>query len=224
MQESSFGSFDAHTKKPSWLPDMIYLSGCLPAKPELRTMMHEAGIGVLTTYRSVRFPPDDTWVWAADNGCFSPAWNQTYWRTWIDLVDPRALFAVVPDTVGDWQQTRMDWIVHHSTVKNAGLRAAYVLQDGQTSNWMPWDDLDAVFIGGSTEWKMSDESRTLVDEAKTRGKWVHMGRVNSQKRIELAVGWGCDSADGTYISFGPDINTPKLVKMMRYGKRPQLHN
>lgn len=194
---------------------MIYLSGCLPAKPELRTMMHEAGIGVLTTYRSVRFPPDDTWVWAADNGCFSPAWNQTYWRTWIDLVDPRALFAVVPDTVGDWKQTKMNWIVHHATVKNAGLRAAYVLQNGQTSTWMPWDDLDAVFIGGTTEWKTSDESRTLVDEAKTRGKWVHMGRVNSLRRMMLARDWGCDSCDGTYLAFGPDINTPKLIRSLQ---------
>jgi hypothetical protein len=193
---------------------MIYLSGCLPSKPELRTMMQKAGIGVLTTYRSVRFPPDDTWVWAADNGCFSPSWKPDAWKTWIVQVDRRALFAAVPDTVGDWQETRYRWIEYSKIIKGLGLRAAYVIQDGQPSRWMPWDDLDAVFIGGSTEWKLSDESRTLVNEARDRGKWVHMGRVNSLRRMMIARDWGCDSSDGTYLAFGPDVNTPKLVRSL----------
>lgn len=194
---------------------MIYLSGCLPSKPELRMMMQEAGIGVLTTYRSVRFPPDDTWVWAADNGCFSSSWNPKAWRTWITEVSDQTLFAVVPDVVADWRKTRWRWVQYMPIVKEHGLRAAYVLQDGQTSTWMPWDELDAVFVGGSTQWKLSDHSRNLIDEAKSRDKWVHMGRVNSLRRMMLARDWGCDSCDGTYLAFGPDINTPKLIKSIK---------
>ena len=48
-------------------------------------------------------------------------------------------------------------------------------------------------------------------EAKLRGKGVHMGRVNSYRRIAIADAIGCDTADGTYIAFGPDVNLPKAL-------------
>lgn len=175
-------------------------------------MLHDAGIGILTTHRSVRFPPDHTWIFAADNGCFSSSWNETAWLAWIEQVDQRALFAVVPDSVGKWAQTRLKWEHYASIVKNCGLKAAYVLQDGQKSGFIPWSEADAIFVGGSTEWKLSEESMMLIQEAKYRGKWVHMGRVNSLRRMMLARDWGCDSADGTYLAFGPDVNVPRLVK------------
>jgi len=203
---------------------MIYLSGCLPSKPELRSLLHDAGVGVLTTYRSVRFPPDDSWVWAADNGCFSPSWNESAWQSWIKQVDPKALFAVVPDVVGQSLQTRLKWELYFPVVKSNGLRAAYVLQDGEKSRNIPWSELDAVFVGGSTEWKLSEESMMLIQEAKYKDKWVHMGRVNSLRRMMLARDWGCDSADGTYLAFGPDANVPKLVKwLQKLNQQPPLN-
>ena len=48
-------------------------------------------------------------------------------------------------------------------------------------------------------------------EAKAHGKWVHMGRVNSLKRLQYAAAIGCDSADGTYLTFGPAKNLPRLL-------------
>jgi hypothetical protein len=91
-----------------------------------------------------------------------------------------------------------------------------------------WDLFDALFLGGSyqprsgDEWKVnpaydwggygyeyearpaaadwSTGARHAVMLAKTEGKWVHMGRVNSGKRVRLAHEWGCDSSDGTYLS------------------------
>jgi hypothetical protein len=42
-----------------------------------------------------------------------------------------------------------------------------------------------------------------------------MGRVNSLRRMVIAQSWGCDSVDGTFLAFGPDVNTPKLVKMVQ---------
>lgn len=38
-----------------------------------------------------------------------------------------------------------------------------------------------------------------------------MGRVNSGKRLKLADNWGCDTADGTFLAFGPDKNLPRLL-------------
>jgi hypothetical protein len=66
----------------------------------------------------------------------------------------------------------------------------------------------ALFIGGSTEWKLGAEARALAALAKNRGLWVHMGRVNSLRRLRYAADIGCDSVDGTYLAFGPDQNLP----------------
>jgi len=71
---------------------------------------------------------------------------------------------------------------------------------------VPWDDFDALFIGGTTAWKLSEAVYQLCQEAKRRGKWVHMGRVNSLRRMRLAESFGCDSADGTMLRFDPNRN------------------
>jgi hypothetical protein len=67
-----------------------------------------------------------------------------------------------------------------------------------------------LFIGGSTTWKLSPNVEALVSTAKRHGKWVHMGRVNSGVRLRHAANIGCDSADGTFVAFGPDKNIPRV--------------
>lgn len=76
---------------------------------------------------------------------------------------------------------------------------------------VPWDAFDVLFIGGDTEWKLGKHARSLIQEAKKRDKWVHMGRVNSARRYRYAQHVGCDSVDGTFVTFGPDVNLPKLL-------------
>jgi hypothetical protein len=68
-----------------------------------------------------------------------------------------------------------------------------------------------LFLGGTTEWKLGDTARRITEHAKRRDVWVHMGRVNSQRRFDVARRWGCDSVDGTYLTFGPDVNLPRLL-------------
>ncbi len=41
-----------------------------------------------------------------------------------------------------------------------------------------WHRLDALFVGGSTYFKLGPTAAGLVREAKRRGLWTHMGRVN----------------------------------------------
>jgi len=60
---------------------------------------------------------------------------------------------------------------------------------------------------------------SLIAEAKRRGKWAHMGRVNGRSRLLAAVGAGCDSVDGTYLAFGPDTNLPKLLRWLSDASR-----
>jgi hypothetical protein len=100
-------------------------------------------------------------------------------------------------------------------IRALGYPAALVAQDGQESLPVPWDEFDVLFIGGSTAWKLGPQARRLLAEAKAHGKHVHMGRVNSERRYEYARAIGCDSADGTYLTYGPDKNLPQLLAWLR---------
>lgn len=69
--------------------------------------------------------------------------------------------------------------------------------DGLTWAGTPWDQLDAIFIGGSTGYKLGAEAARLVVEAHLIGKWAHMGRVNTARRLQYAAAVGVDSVDGS---------------------------
>jgi len=56
-----------------------------------------------------------------------------------------------------------------------------------------------IFIGGSTEWKIQT-ALFWGDLARDRKAHLHMGRVNSQRRIRIAQAAGCHSFDGTSVS------------------------
>lgn len=198
---------------------MLYLTGSLPARPDLfAALAADPYVGVLITPRnSYPSKPLGAFPVAADNGCFAKDWDADEWADWIRAVDPSVLFAVVPDVVGDWRATRHRW--DHYAPSLARFRRAYVLQDGQPMDSVPWDEAGAVFIGGSTDYKLSPDAERLVREATGRGLWTHMGRVNSLARVRIAHAWGCDSVDGNYIAFGPDINTPRVLAWLR-----DIHN
>jgi hypothetical protein len=76
---------------------------------------------------------------------------------------------------------------------------------------VPWGEFDVLFLGGTTAWKLGPAARDLTAQAVGRGVPVHMGRVNSRRRLHYAHTIGCSSADGTYLTFGPDTNLPKLL-------------
>jgi EAL domain-containing protein (putative c-di-GMP-specific phosphodiesterase class I) len=73
---------------------------------------------------------------------------------------------------------------------------AIVLQDGATIKNTPWQDIQAVFVGGSTDWKLGEEARHLIHYAKNNNLWVHVGRVNSIKRLRYCKENNVDSVDG----------------------------
>ena len=65
------------------------------------------------------------------------------------------------------------------------------------------------------EWKLSADAKLCVDEAQLLGKWVHVGRVNSWRRLRHVAAWDVDSVDGTYLAFGPDRNGARLAGWLR---------
>jgi hypothetical protein len=139
--------------------------------------------------------------WAADNDCFQRL-DAVAYRAMLERIAglPGCRFVVAPDVVGDWEATYARFDEWWPELAEIGQPIAYVAQDGQTSALMPWLAIDALFIGGTTAFKLSAEAEILVQIAKRRGLWVHMGRVNSRKRFDYARAIGCDSVDGTSYS------------------------
>lgn len=137
-------------------------------------------------------------AWAADNDAFQGFKVGPYLTMLGKLAGQRGcLFVTAPDVVADWASTLVLWHIYWPVIHDADLPAAVVLQDGCEA--IP-TEADAVFIGGSTIWKMSDTAHRLVDQAKQRGLWVHMGRVNGARRMQAAASWGVDSVDGSGYS------------------------
>ena len=194
---------------------MIYLSGAI--RPQIE------GIGfMMTPNMGNKLPPGR--IWAADNGRYAAPerYSDNRFLAWLASRDSSlCLFATAPDVVADHKATVELSLPVMPLIRGAGYKAAFVAQDG--FDGAPWSEFDALFIGGSTKFKLSQYAAGVVSEANRLGKWTHMGRVNSYERLRYAEAIGCDSVDGTYLKFGPDVNTPKLERWLsRMVGEPQL--
>lgn len=160
--------------------------------------------------------------WCADNGC-GPGRDgkgkgypgDAAWLAWLERNAADAgtcLFATAPDVVGDAEATLARSIPFLPAIRALGYPAALVAQDGLENLDVPWDAFDVLFIGGTTAWKLGPHAADLIRQAKAHGKWVHVGRVNSNRRFLRFELLGVDSVDGTYLTFGPDVNLPKLLR------------
>jgi hypothetical protein len=107
--------------------------------------------------------------------------------------------------VGEAAATIAQFPVYARQIRSMGFRVALVGQDGmeQLLEQIEWSLVDAIFLGGSTEWKVGAGARPLVAEARRRRVHVHMGRVNSYKRLQYAQDIGCHTADGTFLAYAP---------------------
>jgi hypothetical protein len=110
----------------------------------------------------------------------------------------KCLFVTVPDVVGSARRTLE--VFERWKDRLAGWKLALACQDGQEHLPIPWDDIAAVFIGGSTAFKCGDHARHIVQAAQALGKWTHIGRVNHPDRWKHFEDMGADSADGTGIA------------------------
>ncbi len=153
--------------------------------------------------------------WCADNGCFGKGYpGDEAWFSWLEgraAFADRCWFATAPDVVGDAEMTLARSLPWLPRIRALGYPAALVAQDGLERLTVPWDAFDVLFLGGSTDWKLGPHARELVTEARSRGKRVHMGRVNTARRWRYADAIGCDSVDGTILTFGVDANLPRVL-------------
>lgn len=166
-------------------------------------------LGILTTpsnRNSVKTIVQTGLPWAVDNGAFS-GFDAERFRRLLRRVSgqPRLLWVACPDVVGDAKRTLELFGLWGPELVAAGVPVAFIGQDGQEDLSLPlWDEFCAFFVGGTTRWKLSQAAADLARECKSRGKLLHMGRVNSRRRIQAAFDLGCDSVDGSSASMFGD--------------------
>lgn len=194
--------------------------------------MINGDLGYIDTPRQGNIRPEEVF-WCADNGCFSNQWVEKRWWNFLqrhaNFADSCA-FAVAPDVFGNHKETLAKSEMWFSKIRRLGYKVAFVLQDGLILNEIPWDEIDAIFVGGSDEFKIGKCRLTLdgrpkgsilwldaAREAKARNKWIHIGRVNSRMRYRFSYRVvNANSVDGTYLKYGNTIEAELLPSLLSW--------
>jgi hypothetical protein len=139
-------------------------------------------------------------IWALDNGCFNSFDRDEFLRLMEREKDARSscLFVCCPDVVGNARRTLESF--ESWWPKLGTWPICLVAQDGIEDMRIPWDLLKAIFIGGSTCWKDSQDAIDVVKTAKLLGVHAHVGRVNTIKRFRRFEEAGADTCDGSGVS------------------------
>jgi hypothetical protein len=144
--------------------------------------------------------------YAIDNGAWTAftqkrPWDRAKFEGVVALLGAGADWIVLPDIVEGGMESlnrSLDWIPRLDHLR---VPLLIPVQDGMT-----YEDLAphvgplvGLFVGGSTEWKeasMAEWGRLKLDT----GCYLHVGRVNSARRIRLCHLAGVDSFDGTSVT------------------------
>lgn len=193
----------------------------LDTPQDLNLCSKEMGCEVeqLFTPLTRRNPQHPEMMFCIDNGAFA-RFEPKAFLSLLAKHEPRkdlCRFVAAPDVVGSARRTLECFKVWQPRLANWPV--GFVCQDGQEGLEIPWEFCAAVFIGGSTEWKMSNHAAAIVKAAKVIGKWCHVGRVNTPGRLEYFEDLGADSCDGTGLARYSDMrhkiwhekNQPKLA-------------
>jgi hypothetical protein len=137
---------------------------------------------------------------AIDNGAYSD-FSPSRFRNLLARHEARrhlCRFVAAPDVVASARRTLELFDCWYEDINQWPL--ALVAQDGLEDLTIPWRMISAVFIGGTTRWKLSGAARDVIKAAQALGKWTHAGRVNTPARFEYFETLGVDSVDGTKLA------------------------
>jgi len=149
----------------------------------------------------------DGFQYGLDNGAWGAhqsgrPWDADKFRELVLRYGADADWVIVPDVVGDSLASlarTKEWLpfcLDHCP------RVLVALQDGMAPRMvhpLPITGRIGFFVGGTTHWKL----HTLpmwATLARTIGVWLHVGRVNTARRIRLCQSVGAHSFDGTSVT------------------------
>jgi hypothetical protein len=148
--------------------------------------------------------PPEGFRFAIDNGCW-PAytrnmpWDDKPFSRLFEIHGGAADFTVLPDIVaGGYRSLELSlkWFPRLGYCRHLLLPVQDGMELRQVGIVLEEHLKIGIFLGGSTEWKL----RTMYGWgmlAAALGRWYHVGRVNSARRIRLAAEAGASSFDGT---------------------------
>lgn len=184
---------------------------------------HPGRLGHLHSVESPREPINGI-PWAMDNGVFGAwasgkKWSEEPLYKYLDEYSAwKPLWVVVPDWVGDRDQTLRLWDQHAPALQSFGAPLAMAVQDGMTPADVP-KECSVLFVGGSTSWKW----RNLPMWTSSFNR-VHVGRVNSIRQLLMAENAGAESCDGTGWFRDPH-RTAELARYLSHDhNHPDLWN
>jgi hypothetical protein len=171
-----------------------------------RAALLAAGWGLLVSpaARDWRIEGFDHYV--LDNGAWPAfqagrAFNERSFERLIDKLGAKADWIVLPDIIAGGARSlelSMRWSNRCLAVCPLVLIA---VQDGmEEGDLAPLVGRSVgVFLGGSTEWKLATMAM-WGSFCRRRGIYYHVARVNSERRMWMAVAAGADSVDGSSAS------------------------
>lgn len=163
--------------------------------------------------------------YALDNGAWTAfqkgrPFNEQLFEKALAKLGKNADWVVVPDIVGGGLRSlelSLRWL---PAVLENTQRVLLAVQDGIVPNDIRsfLGDRVGLFVGGGTAWK--ETTVPMWSElGRERNCWVHVGRVNTVRRIALCVEAGATSIDGTSAS-RYSVTVPKLDAARR---KPSAH-
>lgn len=180
--------------------------------------------GIRTGYMAGRFPglvghlyspgaqrgPFEFIPYGLDNERFTAgsSWSESKWIAlldWARLSGRPPLWVLVPDVVGDRERTLADYNRYYPLVRSYGWPVAFAVQDGMTASDVP-PTADVVFVGGTTDWKWATMAMWCASFPR-----VHIGRVNTYRRLWDCADAGAESTDGTGWMRGDQIQYRGLM-------------
>lgn len=187
-----------------------YLAGMFPDR-----------VGHLFSPRGKR-GPYEFMPFALDNDAFAlgDKWNEAEWirlMKWAAKsgLDPE--WALVPDKVGDRDETLRKWEKYASMTAGFGWPLAFAVQDGMVIGDVP-TDASVIFVGGSTEWKWETMPMWCAEF-----DHVHVGRVNAYHRLWECHRAGAKSTDGTGWMRGDRTQFQGLLNYLAESSQSQHH-
>ena len=141
--------------------------------------------------------------YALDNGAWSAftqgrPFDERLFSVALRKMGADADWAVIPDVVAGGLaslELSLRWM---RRVLDETPRAMLAVQDGMSATDVrPWlGSRVGIFVGGSTEWKLATLAE-WCELGRVVGCWVHVGRVNTMRRINHCQSAGATSFDGT---------------------------